>query len=433
MHILHGTWIPELEQLAVWAEDAAAKPQYLKGRRGTTAPHPFSVHQETLLGYVEQWTTEAHPIPEVLTVWLPGKGKKVQPSPQAQASGAAPLEDEVDLLLWRVDTVLLDTLDALDFLVQLPDKGERGIRLGDDLRYWQQVALLAVNCLVEGRYIPALAREGKQYRAYWEPRPDPDLIQQVAQNMPPLCRAMAEDIEKPPVPMSLINHLLSEVIHCFIMEHYAQRTAPRSPWLRALTGHEMVIKDTPANNQRLYIAWETWQAFGGSDGGGNFRICFRLREPTSDSDDWDVDYLLQANDDPSLLVETTEVWSATSGHLKYLEYRFDRPQEKLLAGLGLASRMFEPIERSLRQAKPMGVTLSREEAFRFLTEALPLLETSGFAVLVPNWWGRRARIQAQAKIKGQTNEPTGILTRNSILRYEWQLSLGGECHQSRRI
>lgn len=429
MHILHGTWIPDIEQFAVWAEDAAVEPQYLKGRRGISMPHPFAVHHETLLGYAEQWTTEAHPIPDVITIWLPGKGKKVQPSPQAQASGAAPLDDDTELLLWRVDTALLDTLDALDLLVQLPDKGERRMRLGDDLRFWQQVALLTLNCLVEGRYIPALAREGKQYRAYWEPRPDPDLIQQVVQNMPPLCRAIAEDIKKPPKPMSLINHFLSEVVHCFIIEHYAQRTTPKNRWLQALTGYEMVIKDTPANNQRLYDAWKTWQAFGGSAGGGtgsNFRICFRLREPTSDSDEWEVDYMLQANDDPSLLVEAHQVWPAQSGHLNYLEYRFDRPQEKLLAGLGLASRMFEPIERSLRQAKPVGVTLSREEAFRFLTEALPLLETSGFTVLVPNWWGRRARIQARARIKGQTNEPTGILTRDSILRYEWQLSLGGE-------
>ena len=138
-----------------------------------------------------------------------------------------------------------------------------------------------------------------------------------------------------------------------------------------------------------------------------------------------MDYLLQANDDPSLLVEAGEVWSAR-GHLDYLEYRFNRPQEKLLAGLGLASRMFEPIERSLRQPKPVGVTLSHDEGYQFLTEAVRLLESSGFAVLVPNWWGRRARIQARAKIKGQTEEPSGILTRDSILRYEWQLSLGGE-------
>lgn len=426
MHILHGTWVSELAQLAIWAEDAAAEPRYLKGRRGITAPHPFAVQQQTLLNHVEQWTTAAQPVPDVLTIWLPGKKKMVLPSPQALSSGAVPLDDDLSLMLWRVDTALLDPLDALDLLLQLPTERERerGLHLGDDLRFWQQVAILTITCLVEGRYIPALARDGRQLRAYWEPRPDPSLIQQMARIMPSLCRAMTQDIAHPPAPESLIGHFLSEVVTAFIVQSAAQHRAPKNPWVRALTGHEQVVQGTPATNQRLYDAWKTWQAFG-SDDGGNFRICLRLHEPAADdSDQWQVDYLLQANDDPSLLVAASEVWSARSGQLHYLDYRFDHPQEKLLAGLGLASRMFEPIERSLRQPKPVGVTLSREEAYQFLTDAMPLLQTSGFAVLVPNWWGQRARIRAQARIKGQTNEPTGVLTRDSILRYEWQLSLG---------
>ena len=424
MHILHGTWISELEHLVVWAEDVAIEPHYPKGRRGKTAPHPFALGEGAILSHVEQWTTEARAFPDTITVWLPGKGKKVQPSPQAQAAGAIPLDDEVDLLPWRVGAAFMDILDALDFLLRLPEQGERGIRLGDDLAFWQQTAFLAINCLVEGRYIPALIRDGEQYQAYWEPRPDPALIQQMARAMPMLCRAMVEDVENPPAPSALINHFLDFVIGTFIMDYYSSYRAPKNPWLRALAGHGPFVKGTAKANQQLYEVWQTWQAFG--EQGGNFKICFRLREPELNSNDWQIDYLLQANDDPSLLVEAHEVWSTGSAHLDYLEYRFHRPQEKLLAGLGMASRMFEPIERSLRQSKPTGVTLSREEAYHFLTEALPLLETSGFAVLVPNWWGRRARIRAKAKIKGQTHEPTGILTRDSILRYEWQLSLGGE-------
>ena len=398
MHILHGTWIPELNQFAVWGEDAAAEPHYLKGRRGKTAPHPFALDKETVLSHVERWTTEAAILLDELTIYLPGKGKKVQPSPQAQAAGAIPLEDDVDLLLWRVGVTLLDTLDALDFLLQMPEKGERGIRVGADLSFWQQTALLAFNCLVEGRYIPALRRDGAQYHAYWEPRPNPVLVQQMTHAMPMLCRATREDVETPPAPVSLINHFLHESLNAFMVEHNASRKAPKNPWLRALTGHDFFVKGAAKDNQRLYEVWKTWQAFGAQ--GGNFKICFRLSEPEPNSDNWHIDYLLQADDDPSLLVEAHEVWFARSVHLDYLEYRFHRPQEKLLAGLGLASRMFEPIERSLRQSKPTGVTLSSKEAYHFLTEALPLLETSGFGVLVPNWWGRRAPHPSQSKAQG---------------------------------
>ncbi|MBN1286964.1 MAG: DEAD/DEAH box helicase, partial [Anaerolineae bacterium] len=139
---------------------------------------------------------------------------------------------------------------------------------------------------------------------------------------------------------------------------------------------------------------------------------------------WTLEYLLRAADDPSLLVEAETVWKAKGDRLDYLKHRFERPQERLLAALGMASRVFAPVERSLRARKPTGVTLSRDEAYTFLVEAAPVLETSGFAVLVPNWWGRRARLKARARLRAQAEEPTGVLTFERLVKYKWELSLG---------
>ena len=425
MHVLHGSWLPQTNQLAIWGENAAALPSYRKGRRGAIAPHPFAMTPDQLLRYVVRFTTDSKPDGKVLNLLLPGAGKKVQPSPQATDAGY-PIRPtaELELLTWEISTVTLKATDALDFLLQLPGE-PRGFQIGSDLAYWQQAALLVVNCLVEGRYIPAMAQKGTQYTAHWEARPGPDLMEQLAENMPTLCRALHADLSTVPEPYDLLDAFLSGVLDTFIREYYQHnRVKTGLPWMVALTGRSNIIKDTVPTMQRLYKAWEEWQTVGG--GAGTFRVCFRLEEPKTEQGDWRVDYLLQANDDPSLLVPAATVWAARSNRLEYLERRFDNPQQKLLAALGLASRFFDPIERSLRGTHPTSVDLDRDEAFTFLTQALPMLESSGFSVLIPNWWQRRNRLKARARVRGQTETPTGFLTHDTLVNYTWEMSLGEE-------
>lgn len=422
MHILHGTWRHEAGYFAIWGEDALAELTLRKGRRGATAPHPFALSIGEILRYVDRFGTNLQPDGDEVIVWLPGAGKVPQPSPQALEAGVEPSDADLDLLAWQMSVVTLKATDALDFLLQLPSS-PRGFLIGDDLAYWQQAALLAMTCLVEGRYIPALKRQSNQYTAHWEALPDKTTFAQLAENMAPLARAMVENVEQAENPKYLLNHFLSGMVDAFVRD-YDHKRRYQHTWMRALTGADRRVRGSDADNRRLYEAWESWRATG--DSGGTFRVCFRLNEPESrKSDDWQLDYLLQATDEASLLVDASVVWAAKANRLDYLERRFDRPQEKLLSALGLASRVFAPIERSLRHSKPTGVLLTREEAYQFLTDAVALLEANGFGVLVPNWWGKQAKLRARAQIKGQANNPTGILTREALMNYSWQLSLGG--------
>lgn len=136
---------------------------------------------------------------------------------------------------------------------------------------------------------------------------------------------------------------------------------------------------------------------------------------------------MQATDDPSLLVEAEQIWASKSGLLEYLERRFINPQEKLLAALGMASRVFSPIEDSLRTAQPTGRHLTSGQAYQFLTEAALLLESNGFSVLVPNWWSKRTSLKARATVKAQDPKmASGFLTRDALLNYEWEVSVGDD-------
>ena len=51
-------------------------------------------------------------------------------------------------------------------------------------------------------------------------------------------------------------------------------------------------------------------------------------------------------------------------------------------------RLFEPLRRSLQTETPTVAMLTTEEAYAFLRTAAPVLEESGFGVLVPPWWNK---------------------------------------------
>lgn len=100
---------------------------------------------------------------------------------------------------------------------------------------------------------------------------------------------------------------------------------------------------------------------------------------------WCLHYLLQARDDPSLLVGADGVWRTRGRAMARLGRRFDRPQERLLVGLGHAARLFPAMAEDLMSRCPVGLTLATGDAYTFLRQAAHALESAGFGVLVPAW------------------------------------------------
>ncbi len=85
-------------------------------------------------------------------------------------------------------------------------------------------------------------------------------------------------------------------------------------------------------------------------------------------------------------------------------------RKSLLAALGYTARLFEPVARSLQASRPKGLELSPGEAAGFLRETAPLLEQSGFGVLVPPWWnqrGSRLGLRLKARPEGILRRPRG--------------------------
>ncbi|MBI4786251.1 MAG: DEAD/DEAH box helicase [Chloroflexi bacterium] len=328
--------------------------------------------------------------------------------------------------------------------------------MGADLRYWQVVARFAFELLVRQRLKPTLQKQDDEFIARWQPLLDEPNEQERFKRlgdynaMPPICRAMfrsAKDAKREAQPpRELLDDFLATTIDDFARWNVAFSLPPfpttqtvAHAWLAALCDRDPVVKESAANLAAFYEQYRAWAEPIGAAAGDTFRICFRLDPPpTAEQDgiiapkanarDWALRYLLQANDDPSLLVPAEAVWRERGSALKFLNRKFDAPQERLLAGLGMASKLFPPIETSLRAARPDECALNVEQAYTFIRETALLMQASGFGVLVP---GISSKLGVKVNLKSKKQSPQqkgGVagLTFDSVIQYDWQLALGGE-------
>jgi SNF2 family DNA or RNA helicase len=474
--ILHGSWSPD--RFFLWAESSEPA-RRRRGRQPRVPHHPQAAPPEALRAALAtlvpggSWGDDAV---EWRSVLLPstGDGPVLPPWLVAGEAGGG---EPPDLSPWQVPGLALDLLAALDLLVALPPGRQPGQRwgtvplaedpaagpatgaleLGADLGFWGLVAKLGLELLASHRYLPGIEPEEVPgtYRASWLPildQPhDRARLRALAGAMPPVCRALfasgtVPDAAAAPPPHALLDRFLRALVDRAVRDWGRppldrRRGAPggvAGAWWAALWSEGGRIEVPPRERRTLVALVEAWQEWTGQLRGraeAPFRLCFRLEPPAVEegtgrveAPDWTLRYLLQANDDPSLLVPAEQVWSAQGSILQVLDRRFEGAQERLLAGLGLASRLFPPIGASLRSARPEGCSLSVDEAYAFLREVGPLLKGSGFGVLVPPWWdkpaarlGVRARLEADANVIGR-----GILDLDSLVEFDWELALGDQ-------
>ncbi|UCC62103.1 MAG: DEAD/DEAH box helicase, partial [Anaerolineae bacterium] len=450
--ILHGSW--SAGAFFVWGESSEPSLRS-RGRQPRIPPHPHAAPPEALQAALEelvpfgQWGEAG---PEARAIWLPSTADAPRLPPWLVPEAEDPegdSEEEIGLSPWQVPGLALDPLPALDLLVALPLGGEAHRQWGADLRYWGLVAKLGLELLGLHKYLPGMSEDEGQYRAVWLPvLDDPHdrvRLRALAEAMPPVCRALFTP-QDAPAPHALLDGFLKRLVDRAVRDWGWPSLDKRlkSPegvtgaWWSALWSEDNRI-DVPVVQRRdlarLFDDWRAWIGQLRGEAEAAFRLCFRLEPPEVDPDsgrvvapDWTLRYLLQASDDPSLLVPAGQVWSARGGTLHVLNRKFEGAQERLLAGLGLAGRLFPPIIKSLRAARPEICSLTVDQAYAFLREVGPLLEGSGFGVLVPPWWdkpgarlGVRARLKTEAGIVGR-----GILSLDSLVQFDWELALGDE-------
>ncbi len=447
MQILHVTWLPQTDtapaRLALWGEVArsAVPRRESKGSKRLTL-HPFSATPDELTSALPLADLEAEPV--TLVARLPTVGDEPQPSRPFLRENSA--SGKPALRAWRVTALAFAPREALALLVSFAEEAP----LGADARFWQAAARLALALLVRQRHLPVLIASGERWLARWRPLLDSQeeqaLLERLVKALPPAARAVTRTEKEPePGPRALLTDFLQVTVDAGARasadfgtrpRRAAGRLAPGERWLAALASADPAL-DLPDDFIQRYQAW----SLPAEAAGGNFRLCFRLDPPDTKSaanlyipearvSDWTLGYFLQASDDPSLLVPAETVWRERGSMLKYLNRKFDQPQERLLAGLGLAARIFAPIEASLSYARPEGRAITADEAHAFICEAALLLQASGFGVLLPRLNAKLGlRLKLSGKPRATKEGPQGGVARlsfESVVAFDWELALGDQ-------
>ncbi|MBW4720700.1 DEAD/DEAH box helicase [Saccharothrix sp. SC076] len=197
-------------------------------------------------------------------------------------------------------------------------------------------------------------------------------------------------------------------------------------WLGALVRGPSFVASTGAVDLLRDAVGEWGRAAG--RGGERVRLCFRLSSPLQggvEDEGWRLEFLLQAVEEPSVLVPATAVWRRREGVLRRW---VGRPQEVLLGELGRASRLFPALDRALAEQRPVGMDLGVDGAYEFLRGS-PSLTQAGFGVLVPSWWRAPRRLGLALSARPGA---AGVVAKESelglkaLVDYRWELALGDE-------
>ncbi|HWE35987.1 MAG TPA: DEAD/DEAH box helicase [Isosphaeraceae bacterium] len=346
---------------------------------------------------------------------------------------------------WGVSAVPLDPARALDLLAAAlagPTLAP-GVVVGKALEYWAGALRFAGALVARQQFLPGIERVGDRLRAAWQPvvvGPDAAARALLAKAMPHACRALGRDPSTPPtIPaVTALDAFLAVMVDQLVRSTVATDDSTRKPksfdsvhdrWLHALRSADGVLGGDPAELERLSGQVRDWRRPIAVAAAAPFRLCFRLEEPEADADPWHVRYLLQAADEPSLLVPAEDAWAPRGPRAAILGRGGFRPREYLLATLGQAAGLCPRIEASLKAAAPGGYDLDNPGAFEFLDRRAWLLEQAGFGVLLPAWWSRKGtklRLAARAVVKAPKLTSKSGLSLDQLLRFRWEIALGDQ-------
>ncbi|MEG4633750.1 SNF2-related protein [Microcoleus sp. AR_TQ3_B6] len=209
--------------------------------------------------------------------------------------------------------------------------------------------------------------------------------------------------------------------------------SPVREWLQALQQESGIVQVETAALENLATKLSAWTAplQNQLSQQSQFRTCFQLIPPSPGKTNWSLNYCLQAADDTEFLVDATTIWNNSVERLAYAGRTIELPQETLLSGLGLASKLYPLIEPSLQAQRPQSCQLNPLQAYEFIKSVAWRFADSGLGVVLPpsltktDGWASRLGLSIQAETPKVTPAKGG-LGLQSLLNFKWELTIGGQ-------
>ncbi|HEY2551838.1 MAG TPA: DEAD/DEAH box helicase [Streptosporangiaceae bacterium] len=468
MRVIHGVWA--YGALWLWAEDSvlpARRPAQPGHPAAAPRPHPFACQPAELSAELGELTGPAADLAGQapagdLTLWLPSAGGGPLSSPElirvplagddprsAEPGGPGPGRHQggrTGLAPWQVPALIFGPAAALELLLSVTGADPTGtIPAAGSVRYLAALAALAADLAGRGRVLPVLATEDGGWAARWRAvlaGPDAQRAGELAAAMPASCRATTQVGEPPAGLVTAVLDALADAAVRVTLRGLAlpgggtaarSRPAPAERWLTALTAADARLagpgdQDEPETAE-LAGELAAWHAAAQAPA-GPVRTCFRLREPAPDSgdDSWQVEFALQASDDPSLMLTAADIWAGQAG---WAAGGIRHPEEELLSGLGRASRLFPELDAELRGREPAAAALDTAGALHFLRQTAPLLSGAEFGVLLPDWvrkarLGLRLTTRTRAAAAGQAAATGPLFGMQDLVDFRYELAVGDQ-------
>ncbi|WIX99225.1 DEAD/DEAH box helicase [Amycolatopsis mongoliensis] len=429
MPLVHALWSPG-RGLLLWAE-------HDRGPAGTSSrsaqialPHPFAVSSAQL--------TALHPgKPTSATLLLPSRANRPlassEPAAGGKRRGPAP-----SLRPWSVPALIVDATELDD----LDDSASYGA----SVTYLRAVARLAADLVRRGRVLPTLVRQGDAAEARWRPvlqGVDFVAVDALVAAMPPVGRAEQVAPLTGASPRALVSDALHTLVDTAVRDRLARADPPvdlrgaggaAGVWLAALQGGDPRV-ELPLDELGVVAdAVEKWDEVADTDVVDG-RACFRLaevgtlRQPDADDPDdqtgdgtkWQLQFLLRATADPSLLLSAGQIWSGEANGL------VRDPKGLFVAELGRAALVEPMLAPALRRTRPSEYDLTVEEAEQFLTSGATRLIEAGFEVQLPATWDGRRRLGLRLSVRSTPSEQ--VVTRSRVGRdelagFRWSIAVG---------
>ncbi len=473
MVVIHAAWDTEgTGALVVWAEhaerwaEAVARPSEVgsceRSASSGHAPHPFAAPADAVSGALGA-SGDAR-TRRVVARAVAGSALLLPPTWRG-APGASPeLEGVVgdharpcrerrwSLRPFEVPALRLGGSDALDVLIALGD-GVTAPDAGASVRVLARLAALVLEVAAGGRVVPSLETRGGDHVARWVPLRtgrDAQRLAMIADALPLVACGLGGSGD----PRHVVDHAFEALTDVSCREALARtgslrtRGSPGSEggssaadeWLAALCSADGRVRGEPsvlAGLDRLVAEWRAPLMTSA----GSWRLCFRLHEPDHEGlagpsepdgaggaagERWRLELLLQAVDEPTLLIDAAEVWRAGDA-LQRAARTVELPQDVLLAELGRATHAFPELGEVLAGPLPTTLELDLDGAYRFLSEVAPVLELAGFGVLVPSWWRQpsaRLGLRVRPFAARGVWEHSGNLGAQRLADFDWQVVLG---------
>jgi len=392
---------------------------------GYIGEHPFSLPARELIAWFDQHAPDIAISQSFNVIQSPGHRGHAQPSPLAEAYGVPPAPEPQELNRWSVPSVILNDSDLVTTWFKFPPEGTGGMIYGEDLAFWMQVAYRLLVVLRDQRYLPQMI--DTYYRTYytqWVWWDDAHKFQALMKAMPMSAVSFRHTLDT----YTELDQTFASVLDMMI-DNFIRRNAKSKDHKYLVSGNSGALpRGDYQHIERIRKAWGQWQ--------DNlpplpppFHLVLRLDEPEHDDAPWRITFLLQSAHEASLIIEAQNIWEAGPAY-DQLEAVIQHPRIFFMRQVARATDYSPLLNIQVNQRRLSHVLLNANEAYHFLIEDAVALEAAGFPVLVPDWWERQRKLKLRSQLQN-VDESLGLLNKDTLFNYQWQVALGDDIELSR--